>query len=432
MPVSAGSPPPADPRLIDLLTGDSVDFAATLGNWTKPGGGTLTRDTGRQLYGNVAAAKFAVTTTGQVIECPVPGTFKAGVDYWAVFAVNSDAAATLTGQIDFGLLGTDSGTPYAFNLYDSTAQYRPGHGVTDFVFFAIRWRPTANRTGVKLRFSNNTAAGSYNWWLGLARVFRAPGKFGTPALYHRGRFIIPFSENSSLSVVPWTGPSSFGNGLQYGPAGQTSIDAGDTGKLNGISVASWNPYLYSEHTPADMATDGFNVDMGNDYVGWYWGELDSTHAQWFAYNDQYIQLKDAGAAGFSHRRAADPTTLDGKIEDSFQWAFYVAGAQTVGANKALYFQTPAKAIIDEVRIHLGTAPTGATFIVDVNDDGVTIFTTQANRPTIAISGTDATSGVADGGVAVAKNSVLTIDVDQIGSTIAGSDLVVFVRGRMRW
>ena len=112
--------------------------------------------------------------------------------------------------------------------------------------------------------------------------------------------------------------------------------------------------------------------------------------------------------------------------NGFQWEFYVAGAQTTGTNKAVYFQTPRKCKIEEVRTHLGTANTGATFIVDVNDDGVTIFTTQANRPTIAISGTDVTSGVPDGGTAVAKNS----SDDQRGPDRLDhrrSDLVVFVR-----
>ena len=116
--------------------------------------------------------------------------------------------------------------------------------------------------------------------------------------------------------------------------------------------------------------------------------------------------------------------------DQFQWIGYVAGTLTTGTDKCAYMRVHDKCIIDEVRIHVGTAPTGASLIVDVNDDGVTVFTTQGNRPTIAISGSDAVSGAADGGTAVAKDSVITIDIDQVGSTIAGADLAIFVRGRL--
>jgi len=117
------------------------------------------------------------------------------------------------------------------------------------------------------------------------------------------------------------------------------------------------------------------------------------------------------------------------VSDSFQWPFYIDGAQATISGGTAYFETPETARIDEVRIHLGTTPSGSNFIVDVNDDGVTVFTTQANRPTITPGGFSVTSGTADGGTSVAKNSVLTVDVDQVGSSIAGSDLAIFVRGR---
>lgn len=82
-----------------------------------------------------------------------------------------------------------------------------------------------------------------------------------------------------------------------------------------------------------------------------------------------------------------------------------------------------------VRATAVTAPTGATLIVDVNKDGTTIFTTQASRPTIAISGN--TNKVTNPDVTtIADGSYLTVNVDQVGSTVAGSDLTVqvFMKG----
>ena len=77
-----------------------------------------------------------------------------------------------------------------------------------------------------------------------------------------------------------------------------------------------------------------------------------------------------------------------------------------------------------VRASVGTAPTGASLIVDVNKNGTTIFTTQSRRPTIAASGFTALSGTPIEVTALTTGDYLTVDVDQIGSTIAGSDLTV--------
>ncbi len=90
------------------------------------------------------------------------------------------------------------------------------------------------------------------------------------------------------------------------------------------------------------------------------------------------------------------------------------------------FYLPYGVKIIEVEISVGTAPTGAAAIVDVHVDGVTIFTTPSNRPEIAIS------GFVDSSVTIEDDThtdgqYVTVDIDQIGSTIAGADLTVVIR-----
>ncbi len=82
--------------------------------------------------------------------------------------------------------------------------------------------------------------------------------------------------------------------------------------------------------------------------------------------------------------------------------------------------------IEQVRASVGTAPTGSTLIVDVNKNGTTIFTTQARRPAIAISGFTALPSAAIEVTSLVLGDYLTVDVDQVGSTIAGSDLTVTI------
>jgi hypothetical protein len=103
--------------------------------------------------------------------------------------------------------------------------------------------------------------------------------------------------------------------------------------------------------------------------------------------------------------------------------FAVVGTLAVGTDKAPTILAPCTLTIVKVKLVVKTAPTGAAIIVDVHKNGTTIFTTQANRPQIAISATTGDSGTPDV-TALAETDKLTIDIDQVGSTIAGADLTV--------
>ena len=94
--------------------------------------------------------------------------------------------------------------------------------------------------------------------------------------------------------------------------------------------------------------------------------------------------------------------------------------EALADTKVAQILMPNAATISKVITYSDVAPTGATLIVDVNINGTSIFTTQANRPIIAISGNTADSGAPDT-TALVQDDRLSIDVDQIGSTIAGGD-----------
>lgn len=81
-------------------------------------------------------------------------------------------------------------------------------------------------------------------------------------------------------------------------------------------------------------------------------------------------------------------------------------------------------VITEVFLSVGTAPTGASLIVDVKVDGVSIFT-GGNEPAIADGATTGNSTTI-ASPTWALNSYLTWNVTQIGSTLSGADLVVHI------
>lgn len=107
--------------------------------------------------------------------------------------------------------------------------------------------------------------------------------------------------------------------------------------------------------------------------------------------------------------------------------FSFSGTLSTGTGSfRVYNDSGATLLITAVRISVGVVPTGSSIICDINKDGTTIFTTQANRPAIAASAN--TSGkvtnmdVTD----LADGSYVTVDVDQVGSTIPGGNLTAQV------
>jgi hypothetical protein len=79
-----------------------------------------------------------------------------------------------------------------------------------------------------------------------------------------------------------------------------------------------------------------------------------------------------------------------------------------------------------VAARLTSAPTGSSAILDVNKNGTTIFGNQAFRPTFAATSRDATVGTHTVSQ-LTDGDIITIDVDQVGSTSPGSYLTVVIR-----
>ncbi len=105
---------------------------------------------------------------------------------------------------------------------------------------------------------------------------------------------------------------------------------------------------------------------------------------------------------------------------------FLGGLTTFTGALRLYNDMGSTWTISGVRASVGTAPVGAAIIIDINKNGNTIFTTQANRPTIADSTNTSGNVTAIDINTVAPGEYLTIDVDQIGATTAGTDLTIQV------
>lgn len=112
----------------------------------------------------------------------------------------------------------------------------------------------------------------------------------------------------------------------------------------------------------------------------------------------------------------------GPEQQTFPWSY--AGPLSVRTGALRFYFSEAYQVVT-VRASVGTAPTGSSIIVDVNKNGTTLYTTQANRPAIAASGFTAVGATPDV-ASFAAGDYCTVDIDQVGSTVAGSDLVVAI------
>lgn len=146
------------------------------------------------------------------------------------------------------------------------------------------------------------------------------------------------------------------------------------------------------------------------------------------------ETSNEGGIGTSAKKVADVYVTPGQVHgESKEYVFSVVGAGGIGTDLAagtdLAFPfSPHRAFtVEEVFIKLKLAPTGGPFEVDVNKNGTTIFSTQANRPIIVATEFEDISDTPNVTTFAAGDDI-TVDIDLVGTGQAGQDLIVVVRG----
>lgn len=117
------------------------------------------------------------------------------------------------------------------------------------------------------------------------------------------------------------------------------------------------------------------------------------------------------------------------VRGAFVWT--VGGTVTVAANAShlLRCTVPDGVVPENCTLDVKTAPTGQSLICDVKSGGVSLFSTAA-RPTIVSSATTGSTATFSTAL-ILTDSLLTFEVAQVGSTVAGADLTVSLRVKQR-
>lgn len=102
-------------------------------------------------------------------------------------------------------------------------------------------------------------------------------------------------------------------------------------------------------------------------------------------------------------------------------------ALTTGTSKA-YFRLPYAFTLTEVRASVLTAPTGSGITVGINNNGGSILSTDITIDATTFTSEDAATPPVISVASFSSDAEITIDIDAVGSTIAGSGLAVTLIG----
>jgi len=92
------------------------------------------------------------------------------------------------------------------------------------------------------------------------------------------------------------------------------------------------------------------------------------------------------------------------------------------------FRMPFAMTLTAVRASVTTAPTGSTVIVDINEGGTSVLSTKLSIDASEKTSTTAATAAVISDSALADDAEITIDIDQVGSTVAGAGLKVWLIG----
>jgi len=116
----------------------------------------------------------------------------------------------------------------------------------------------------------------------------------------------------------------------------------------------------------------------------------------------------------------DDLVIAGAGDELIGFAFNDETTDIEAAKTVLSYAMPNFAtVLTHVSVNLKTAPTGSTAIFDINEGGVSVLSTKISIDATETNSETAATPPVISDSAIAANAIITLDVDQKGSTIAG-------------
>ena len=219
---------------------------------------------------------------------------------------------------------------------------------------------------------------------------------------HYVAFGAPASVTTSLT---WTLPAADGTN-------------GQVLSTNGSGILSWG------------AGGGGSVTIGTsaaDVLSAAAGEITADDA-----GEDKIVFWDDSASKLTYLALGDGVAIDGTTVYAQDWFVIAASDEATdlatGTNK-VYFRMPYAGTLLAVKATVNTAPTGSTLICDINEAGTSVLGTKLSIDASEKTSDTAASAATITDSALANDAEITIDIDQVGSTVAGKGLKVYLKVR---
>ena len=318
---------------------------------------------------------------------------------------------------------------------------------------------TASAIGLKAPIANpsftgtvnlgsNVATGSVSSALNSASLAGQPGSYYYPASSVTAASVAYATNAGNASTTSQTNfatltisssnvaTQAFVTGQGYLTSSGSIANSGNATTLGGQSSAYYYPSASINVASVAYATNSGNAtNLGGQGSSYYYPSASITNAS-VAYATNSGNSASTSQTNFSSLTVSGSSVAtQNYVNNKFFYEtipFSVTGSvSTAGPwDYRFYNDTGGTRSINGVRASLGTAPSGSAMLIDVRKNGITGANSIFTASSISIPSGSITSGLISSGFnsgsSVASGDYLTVAITQVGSTTAGSDLVVQV------